>query len=498
VAKHRTFIWVFISVWTLLVVAYLMVFRQRVVKEQPVVPYSYKQLLLEKVPSPRILIESGSNGLHAFNGEILESITGYPVVILSDHAGSSLQDKIARLERFARPGDQVLLPLEWGFYLSEDLTELHLRTSMGALNYYYYSLSLPRQLFRALQTPFPLVWNRVVWGDWNQRDDFDDEMDRLDFFERHHLAKVPYGGAAGDEVEKASAEGSICDDYILWQFKEGKPQLNSDFYRHIDDLARLQRKGVSVIVMPSIVVGNDCYEKFGERFDPLFRDACAYMQKKGIRHLTNYHDFAMDGKYFLNTHFHVDSEGRDLITPWIATELMEKGWLGTRDHLEQRTPEYAREALNDARIELLAAKMTPWRGNPTEMIYGELRGTFYYGDDWYPPEDWGRWARNRRSELIFRPAESARQNALYVNALYVGEPETTKVYLNGNLVAEQDFTQNHLLRLPDTIQNLKDERGLIRLAFESSALIQPPPESGRRDLRRLRFGLHSLELQQVD
>ncbi|MCG8525518.1 MAG: hypothetical protein MI748_03990 [Opitutales bacterium] len=493
-AKHQRFVVTFFVVWLCAVVAYMLFFQKGVVRDKPVVPTSYKHMLLEEVPSPRILVESGSNALHSINGELMESLLGYPVVILADHAGASLSDKVERLKKYARAGDYVVLPLEWGFYLDPDLKELHLKISLEEVNFYYHSLPLWRQLFRALETPFPIVWSRIMGRNLFKADDYQTEMARVDFFVDHYLQFVPYGGASLMDTPKEDARGKICDHYILWQFNEGQPALNVSFRRTMKSLSKLQKKGVNLIVIPPVVVGYDCYEEYGVFFDPIFYEAQEVLDELGISYLSDYQDFVMHGDYYLNTHFHVDIEGRDLVTPIIADHLVQAGWIKPKT-LTQGTPEIARELISEIRERLLSEKLSPWRGNPTEIIHGEKRSVFAFGDDWYSDEDWGRWAKSESATIIFRPEAGSKFRNIYINAVYLGASEKTKVFINDELIAEQDFAQNHLLSLPEEVQYLAGEDGLIRLTFESSQLLNPETVNGNSDTRRLKFGLHSLELK---
>ena len=89
---------------------------QLVMPDQDVSRLWYHEILLDQVPSPRIIVDSGSNSRYGINPELLESAFGQPTIVVADFADVPLRMKIARLEKYARNGDLIILPLEWHNY----------------------------------------------------------------------------------------------------------------------------------------------------------------------------------------------------------------------------------------------------------------------------------------------------------------------------------------------------------------------------------------------
>lgn len=67
----------------------------------------------EATPSPRILLVGGSNVAFGFRSDLLEARTGRPVVNLGLAAGLGTEFWLSQVTRLARPGDVVLLSLEY-------------------------------------------------------------------------------------------------------------------------------------------------------------------------------------------------------------------------------------------------------------------------------------------------------------------------------------------------------------------------------------------------
>lgn len=85
-------------------------------------PHSYREWMMQNVPGPRLIIESGSNSIFGINGEMLaEYFEVNPMVLAVTH-GHPLAPRVRRLVAHAQPGDVILLPFEWHLYTREEPT----------------------------------------------------------------------------------------------------------------------------------------------------------------------------------------------------------------------------------------------------------------------------------------------------------------------------------------------------------------------------------------
>ena len=75
-----------------------------------------KERLAGQIPGPKLLIVAGSSGLFSINAQEIEQETHYPTINMATHAGLSLDYRLYRIEKTARPGDTVLLACEYEFY----------------------------------------------------------------------------------------------------------------------------------------------------------------------------------------------------------------------------------------------------------------------------------------------------------------------------------------------------------------------------------------------
>jgi len=117
------------------------------------IPATYKWFLLKEVPGPRIIFESGSNSHHAIDTDAVGEALGITAINIADNGGYAIEDKITRLEIYARPGDIVVLPLEWTFYHREKLTDNYVETLFTDNRDYYQSMPVIKRVQRALSLP---------------------------------------------------------------------------------------------------------------------------------------------------------------------------------------------------------------------------------------------------------------------------------------------------------------------------------------------------------
>ena len=76
-----------------------------------------KEEILGRAKGSRILLAGGSGTLYSIRAEQLERNFGGPVINLGLHAGLGLDYLLTRLQRRVRPGDVVVLFLEYGLYV---------------------------------------------------------------------------------------------------------------------------------------------------------------------------------------------------------------------------------------------------------------------------------------------------------------------------------------------------------------------------------------------
>ena len=127
---------------------YLLLFRCQF---GPYVPAEYwlrevaivKQQLCRETPSPKVLILSGSNALFGFDSDRLAHFLERPVINFGLHAGLSLEYLLNRYDLSLKPGDWVILPLEYELYRTAESNTSWFTTQVMAWDpAYFEDLSL--------------------------------------------------------------------------------------------------------------------------------------------------------------------------------------------------------------------------------------------------------------------------------------------------------------------------------------------------------------------
>lgn len=82
--------------------------------------YAAKAELANQMPSPKILVVSGSNALLGISCETIQKEMNVPCLNAAINVGLGLEYTFHYAQSFAKPGDTILLPLEYELYYSSD------------------------------------------------------------------------------------------------------------------------------------------------------------------------------------------------------------------------------------------------------------------------------------------------------------------------------------------------------------------------------------------
>lgn len=121
-----------------------------------------KATLAERIVEPKIIISSGSNSLFGIDSERMSRELNRPVVNISTHAALPLDQVLDTTETLARPGDAVIMPLEWAYYMTDyqSFSDWTVTQTVAWNRDYFSHLSLRRKLgFIGAVSPAKLWWN---------------------------------------------------------------------------------------------------------------------------------------------------------------------------------------------------------------------------------------------------------------------------------------------------------------------------------------------------
>ena len=458
------------------------------------IPATYKWFLLKEVPGPRIIFESGSNSHHAIDTQTLGDELGMTAINIADNAGYALEDKISRLEAFTRPGDVIVLPLEWSFYSREKLTDAYVESIFSETRDYYRTLSLPNRVKRALSLPPEIIISEL-------KDSFSRPAQETES-PSHELFGTALTLPSGHFARTASigpgfgvAEQS-CDDYIL-----GKPnvrnklKLGKNVKPAIARLKKLQARGVDIYFAWPVLAGDGCMS------DPAYvRDFKGEIEhavtEAGFEFLGTPSQSLYSQDMQDDTPYHLIAEGTNIHTQQMIGFLKGQGHSAAGEPLDIKT--FARHRL----LELELAEVAPLKqpALPLEeeirMEDPDFRSHAEFTAGWWAFEPYGRWMRDNRAMLrVTLPAETPEEYVLRIQGITKsGRPERVNVSINGEVISSVMFGGSAPLLVPTT--NLPKGVALsIFLSLPEAGTPQSPLESGENeDARSMTLLLQSLEL----
>ncbi|MEP1230963.1 MAG: hypothetical protein ABJG88_09840 [Litorimonas sp.] len=457
-------------------------------------PATYKWFLLKEVPGPRIIFESGSNSHHAIDTDAVGAALGMSAINIADNGGYPIEDKITRLETYARAGDIVVLPLEWTFYHREKLTDNYVETLFTDNRDYYQSMPAVKRAQRALSLPPEKIIK--AFSKKKSRPVQDVESPAKDLFVAaltqstgHQSRKVSIGPELG------VAEQS-CDDYILGKTAQRKNlKLSANIKPALARLKKLKNKGIGIHFAWPVLAGDGCMS------DPAYVTGFRAQIEQAVN-LAGFEFLGTPGQSLYgqnlqdNTPYHVVTKGTDIHTQKMIGFLQAQGYGETGSPLDIKT--FARHRL----LEMELASIKPLNqpalpiGKPIAMDNPEMRELVEFSAGWWDFEPYGRWMRDNRAMFrVTLPKDISPKSVLKIQgSTKSGQPEKVSLSINGKVISSGMFGESAPLLVP-AADLPRGEALSIFLSLPEADLPQSPLELGEnQDARSMTLHLHSLEL----
>lgn len=455
------------------------------------VPSTYKWFLLDKVPGPRLIIESGSNGHIGLNTDTISEALDITAINIADNAGYDIEQKAARLLAHTRPGDIVILPLEWSHYLRETLTDDFV-DGLPALNRdYFHSVSLSDKVRLALALPPARVFGFKPPVQQASPNDLSPVQSL------YVAALMRPSGHESFEVARplaAGVAGQSCDEYLFG----GEPlEVSTKFKRALRAFKRLDARGVKVVFAWPVMAGDDCFvagsplHDFADKVEELVR--ASGLEFIGRPSQSVYPTTLRD-----DTPYHVIRAGSDLHTARFIQLLGNHGIRpkGTRRDLSVFATTLLYE-LEHQNVSIGALRDFPTERSVT-IADQESLDFVDFAAGWWSHESHGRWMRDH--EAVFRihlPMELDDTAHMKVGGIaYGGEGINAQIFVGGILSTSGLLGGDSSLQVP-----LVDApRGqvvdfIIRLNEDGRPAQSPYQRGDGEDHRTLTFNLQRLSIE---
>ena len=492
VKQLSKFLACFIGATSICLTAYTLTVDNLVQKSE--VPATYKWFLLKEVPGPRIIFESGSNSHHAIDTDAIGTALGMTAINIADNGGYALEDKITRLETYTRPGDVVVLPLEWKFYHREKLTDNYVETLFTDNRDYYRSMPIIKRVKRALSLPPEKVISGLTKQD--QRPIKDIESPAQDLFVSaltqttgHQSRKESSGPGLG------IAEQS-CDDYIFGTSTQRRNlKIGKNLRPALRRLKKLKNRGINIHFAWPVLVGEGCMSDVA--YVKGFRqDIEKAVKEAGFEFLGTPGQSLYGQGLQDDSPYHLIAKGTELHTQKMIGHLKSQGYGELGQPLDIKT--FARHRL----LEMELAQAAPLKqpalpiGDVIALDDFNFRPHIDFTAGWWAFEAYGRWMRDNRAMLrITLPKDLDQNSILEIKGITKsGHLERANVTINGEVVSTGMFGKNFPLQIP--VLGLPQGEALsIFISLPEAGIPQSPLElKENKDARSMTLHFQTLHL----
>ena len=458
------------------------------------VPATYKWFLLKEIPGPRIIFESGSNSHHGIDTEAVGEAMGMTAINIADNAGYPLEDKITRLETFTRPGDIVVLPLEWSHYHREKMTDNYVETLFTENRDYFRTMPTIKRIKRALSLPPEKVISEIF-----QNISRPPRLTESPAMELHNAVLNYPTGNSSRETPLGPGVGvaeQTCDEYILGKTPVRETlAMGKNIKPALKRLKKLKSRGVNIHFSWPILVGEGCM--MADTYVKGFRvDIEKAVNQAGFEFLAAPSQSLYGQEFQDDTPYHLIQKGAAIHTQKIISLLKAQGYGRIATPFDITA--FARHRL----LELELADVKPIeqavfpKGERVVTEEVSSRQFVEFSAGWWAFESYGRWMRDNRA--MFRmtmPEDIAPYSVLKIQGRTLsGRLETVNVSVDGTLIYSGMFGEGSPLLVPLT-ELPQGEMLSMFLTLPETGTPQSPRDRGEnQDARSMTLHLQSLEL----
>ena len=462
--------------------------------ERSAVPATYKWFLLKEVPGPRIIFESGSNSHHAINTDSVGEALGLTAINIADNGGYALEDKLTRLETYTRPGDVVVLPLEWTFYHREKLTDNYVDTLFDSNRDYYQSMPVHKRVARSLSLPPATVFTKAIAK--NSSSDQRNESPAQELFISALTQPTGHQSRASSIGPGAGVAEQSCDDYIL-----GKTQIRDNLVLGknvkpaLKRLKKLKARGVNIHFAWPVLAGEGCLTApaYVDDFRIEIEEA---INNAGFEFLGTPGQSLYGQAYQDDSPYHVITEATDIHTQQMIGFLKAQGYGSSGEPLN--ITHFARHRLLELELaEAIQLEQSPLElGQKLSMDNAEQRDQVDFTAGWWAFEPYGRWMRDNRAMFRVTLPENLPSNSVLnlQGITKTGRPEQVNISVNGNLISSGMFGESAALSVP--VAGLPQGEALsIFIDLPNAGTPKSPKDLGENeDTRSMTLHLQSMML----
>lgn len=468
----------------------------------------YRNLLLEKIKGPRIIIDSGSNSFWSIMPELFMKAFNRPAFVVSENAFIPIEMKLRRLKKYAKQGDLIIMPLEWVYYThrkpSSDFTKnlLGINTFkegddkinldyniMLNSGYHYYLMSPLERFLFIIQNVNPkyllkAIHQRAIEPALNV------QLGMKINILKNIFTNSTWGDVKNDLNRKhASSEPLIsCKDYIA-----AYPLADLSAIEYIAHEVKEIKKitGSDILITWPAVAGQECYDE--SALIQLTSQIKTALESEKVTILGEPNDSYFASLHTLDTYYHVDSTAAKIRTEKLIDALLAKNII-TDKSLKLRDFKSELDNVLEAKISEINYDMHQLEKNNLENLLPIKDGTYSVNDPlfglyfqplstgWYEKESWGMWSRGILSLIYLKSTNKPCRVHFYGNSF---GKSSTSISINKEQVSSISVSDSILI---------PPSRGQEAVFFFHDNLTSPKNLSISGDQRLLGFALTQISV----
>jgi len=486
--------------FVMLTASYAVIVDRFVIPEEAL-PFPYRQFLLEATGSiaGKVVIDSGSNSIHSFDTKILSEYFQAPVIIVSDVATNPLRYKIFNFKKYLKPGDMLILPLEWGSYTSNgELSKRFVENVIlneHAYDYYINQLPLLERIeFILRKLPLYVVIDSFLQDFTESSVAIESKSERLDRFETMSKGakNTAFGGEERDGPEEIDpiALYLSCDNYMFGLHEENNfGQVHDVFLSNLERLEELAQLGIAIYFTWPTVVDSEqslCYEspEIIEGMERFTAEIVETVESRGFRFIGMPEDSHFDSSCFLNTYYHIRYSCAIGRTNSFVESLRKRSVHPLDSSIgEEQVTEAIDTHIEKMRFEILEEKVKALPSlNEGIFSPSDQEKMILFVSGWSGTEDAGTWSDGALSifQIRIAPALLKREYVYFgVDGRYFNGAEKTEVEINGVSYGAR-VLKSQFFRIPT--KEMQDHMVEVRLRHSD---VRSPKMIGESDDDRM-------------
>ena len=462
---------------------------------------SYRNYLLEEIPSPRIILESGSNTNFGIHAQTLEKTFNIPCINIADDVAIPLFMRIARLRQLSYSNDIIILPLEYIYYNRNKIPHQIFIRLHRDLNYFYEYLSLKEKVNLSFAIPPATLIDNI-------------------FQESHHVSNSTFSRSRwigkylvgsewlspfGDfENYSLPSKWKYSSDTNFTKYNYGEKILEEPTRAFLDllsGLADLKANGRVIFFTWPVICGSPEELKVARGFSAFYQKIRQNVEDAGFVFLGEPEETMFDAKKFMyDTPAHLNEKGRQIRTKLLIDHL--KPHLGSMNlkkhsnhttihHLQQKHKAYLEEELNEF------SKFEPKSFNLQRSAPRKAKELCFLGKGWSSWEQDEVWSVGEKSIIYLKTPVKKRWDIAEINisGFYHNKLKSSKLFIAGHTFGDFDLRRDNTIKLTPSMVG---RNGMVELAIKHISPESPNEISESTDRRQLAFRWENISLSFIE